>query len=96
MNELENEFLGLDINKDLEEHPLAEKIFNLARDRGIELNNYESLKKIIDQIDSEKLSDPKSIIVLAEIIERLINLNNIYVAYDKSQSATSSDDSLRI
>lgn len=96
MENLQNDFIGIDLQKNLEDHPLAEKIFNLARDRGVELKDYESLKKIINQIDSDKVSDPKSIIVLAELIERLINLNNIYIAYNDMQSDIETEDNIKV
>ena len=96
MENLENEFLGLDFSKNLQDHPLAEKIYNLAKDRGIDLRDYDSLKRIIDQVDTDQLSDPKAVIVIAELIERLINLNNIYIAYNESHSDDNTEDSIKV
>ena len=58
----------------LAENPIAQKVFMLAQDHGIKLNNYKALAKIIDGLDNESLTDAKSIIIIAELIERLINL----------------------
>ena len=66
----------------LSDNPIAQKVFTLAEEKGIKFNNYEALARIIDNLDNENLTDSKSIIIIAEIVERLITLNNMYISRD--------------
>lgn len=66
----------------LAENPIAQRVFTLAEEKGIKLNNYDALARIIDNLDNESLTDTKSIIIIAEIVERLITLNNMYINSD--------------
>lgn len=74
-----SDYFDFSDDKDLEEHPIAQKIFNIAQSNGVKLNDINSLIKIIEQVDSDKLSDPKAIIMLVSVVEKLILINKIFL-----------------
>lgn len=78
--------LGSIKEEELSNHPLAQRVFTIARNRGVELNDYSSLVKIIEQLDNEALADPKTIILLADLVERLMVWNRQIVTLKESKS----------
>lgn len=68
-----------DLRSDLKDHPLAEKVFDYANSKGIIIEDFSTLIKIVEQLDNENLSDPKTIIIASEIIQSLLKLNRAYI-----------------
>ena len=66
-----------------ENHPLAEKVLALAREKGIDIQSYEGMRNLLLQLGHDKL-DPRSLLILSELVEH-------FSRYDKMIEAESSE-----
>lgn len=53
-----------------ESHPLAAQVARIARERGLDPDAYAALPEILEQVQDDGV-DPRTIIVTADLVERL-------------------------
>ncbi|EPX78015.1 hypothetical protein [Salipiger mucosus] len=62
---------------EISSHPLAGRIHEIARAKGIELNDLGAIRQVLDGLSSEEETDPRLVFLLGMFVERILHHEEI-------------------
>ncbi len=78
--EEKHEELKVDLlSEGISNHPLYQSVIRIAAQNNIDLTNVGSVATVLEKLDNSDVADPRSLLLLSLILERLVE-HNEYLA----------------
>ena len=70
---------------ELANHTLAEKVLEIAREKGIELNDIGAIRQVLEGLSDDVEADPRLVFLLGMFVERILHHEEIAAVQEDDQ-----------